>query len=189
MACLRSSLLPTDPGRARRLLHYRHPPSWHLALTATKWNQSLWLDVGIVPLLCIQVSHRQVKAQTVVTYACCNRRTGCYGVPKDEITDMWLCDPCANEKTLEASLVSARERDIQISIARPDQFTHTRTSLACFVPRASPICADRSPIAPASCPNSTFCRPSSRQRATSGRTSCARPLRRIYSGPTAVIFS
>jgi hypothetical protein len=30
---------------------------------------------------------------------------GCYGSPREDVTDTWLCDPCSNEKSPEASLV------------------------------------------------------------------------------------
>lgn len=186
-----STRLPPLPAVPRQVHHrrrYQRPPSWLLAPTATRWNRNQWLAVAIALLQCIQVSLQPSTWLMTCSFLYISRphSIGCYGVPKDEITDMWLCDPCANEKTLEASLVSVARQQAGL-LAMELSLPHNRTSHAYCAQKAYPICVDRSPIDLESCPSSTSSRPSSRLKGTSGRTSCAQRSHRICSGQMADI--
>lgn len=37
--------------------------------------------------------------------------TGCYGIPVTDVKGDWLCEPCSNEKNLDASLVRTKRND------------------------------------------------------------------------------
>lgn len=186
-----STRLPPQPAVPRPVRHrrrYQRPPSWLLALTATRWNRNRWLAVAIALLQCIQVSLQPSTWLMTCSFLYISRphSIGCYGVPKEEITDMWLCDPCANEKTLEASLVSVSRQQAGLCTMQLS-LPHNRTSHAYCAQRACQTCVDRSHIDPESCPSLTFFKPSSRPRGTNGRTSYVQRLRRICSGRMADI--
>lgn len=59
---------------------------------------------------------------------------GCYGIPPGDVKTDWLCEPCSNEKNLDASLV---RRSIH-KRAASTQLEFLRTFRVCCVPKAYP---------------------------------------------------